>query len=192
MYDVKNAAAAPAPTPAPTPTPAKTPTGKTAKAAAATSAAASAAAAKAIPPGERLAYCQKGVGGENGCLVQVIADVAAAFGAASDAELPINALKLTWSSLSTLTQGLEYVGKARALQVPILLATSNDAAAAGGSRSSVHDAIDVDFAVGVGALQYHTGGIYDAGVCHRLNHLVDLSREHPTIPYAGGKFRLVE
>lgn len=135
---------------------------------------------------DKLKYCSKGIGGDAACHLQVITDSSLLDHSADLekhlVELPYNAIRISWSRLHSISQAVEHVKRIRKMNLAVVV-NSGDA----GSTSI--DDIDVDFAVGVAASQYHTGGIHALEVSSKLNRLADLKRTNESIPFVGGHFR---
>lgn len=137
---------------------------------------------------DRLRYCQKGVGGDGACHLQVVAD-SSLLEQTPDldkqlAELPYNALRLTWNRLRTVSEAIDLCQRSRKASLPIIIHS-------GEPGLTCQDDLDVDLAVGVGASQYHTGGLHAAEVSAKLNRLRDIKLTQESIPYVGIHFRAV-
>lgn len=93
-------------------------------------------------------------------------------------ELPYNTIKISWGSVSTITDMVEYAKKAKRTQLPVMLSCIDSI-----------DELDVSFGVGVGASQLILGGLFSAHTTARLNALLDMKRAHASMGFVGKHFR---
>ena len=138
---------------------------------------------------EELSYQLKGVGGEDGCRLQVVADGLVGSGEWDLEKLDalrassVNTLKLRLSGFRTVSRALDACKAAKdggwALQV--------------GSEEEAPETADsflADFAVGVGALQLAAGGLGTEGAV-KYNRLLEIAQDE-SIRFVAAGFRKIE
>eukprot|EP01036_Dinobryon_divergens_P035564 gene35564-46123_t len=132
-----------------------------------------------------LAYCVGGVGGQEGCPLQIVA--------CNDCLCP--------SDIKTLSQHAVFntvrIGLARAGTVGCAIALCREARNMGwavvvsidNDRPASTDTFLADFAVGVGAGQLSAGGLLSGEYVCKYNRLLEISKESPSISFVGRFFR---
>ena len=142
--------------------------------------------------GEKLRYCNKGIGNDATCNLQVPMDGTLLLNVAVEdlekqlLELPYNAVKIHLPSFATISQAIEVCDRARQLNLPIIIDTCSQFHQ---NLYASTDTIEADFAVGVGAVQFFGNGLYDVCYNLKLDRLQQIVHETNTIPFVGGKFR---
>lgn len=148
--------------------------------------------------GEKLKYCVKGVGGDSACQLQVTVDGKHLDTYTNEMErvindMPYNAVKIALNDVVSVSKAIEVLNKGRKFKfVPIVDCGTADHTFKDGEVMPFFnspDDFDVDFAIGIGAVQIHGNGVYETEFSNKLNHLQDIARENPRIRYVGSKFR---
>lgn len=148
--------------------------------------------------GDKLKYCVKGIGGDSSCHLQVTVDGKHLDTYTNEIErvvndMPYNAVKISLQSVTSVTKAIDILNKARKFKfAPIVDCGTADHTFNDGETMAYFpspDDFDVDFAIGIGAVQFHGNGIYETEFSSKLNRLQDISRENPRIRFVGSKFR---
>jgi hypothetical protein len=138
------------------------------------------------------------VGGDNDCALQVTLDAQHLDSYTAEIEkvfhdMPFNACKLGVEDFRSISKSLEVVQKAKKLKLPLIVtAGTASKIPVQGDHSILFpspDTFDADFAVGIGAVQYHGNSVFEAEFSSRLNRLQEISMENPKSRFVGSKFR---
>lgn len=134
---------------------------------------------------EELRYNVFGVGGDETCFLQVVADVACK----NADEIKIladenvfNAVKIRFDKIGTITGAIAMVKAAREIGWGIIVSSNEDA-------PETVDTFIADFAVGMGAGQFMGGSLHSAENYEKYNRLVEIRRGDERVPFAGSTFR---
>lgn len=139
--------------------------------------------------GSGMLYNAGGVGGDASCSMQVLIDPTT-FAGLTDTEhfrqtMPHNCVKVPLSQFSSVSAAVAVVKKAKESKWPIAVCSSDSAA-----LRETDDSFIADFAVGVGAGQLMSGGVFAAESYAKFNRLLEIQGEDNKVPYAGSKFRV--
>lgn len=109
-------------------------------------------------------------------------------------DMPYNSFKISLVNTSSITKAIDIVNKAKSMKlIPIVSSGTASRIPKEGDNSiffASPDDFDVDFCVGIGALQYHGNGVYEAEFSSRLNRLQDIQREYEKIRFVGSRFHV--
>jgi len=134
---------------------------------------------------DTLSYNFKGVGGEEGCKLQVICDGSCrepADIAELDVDKVYNAVKINLGKCATVTKAAELCKAAQAAGWIIVCGADE-------RTSETCDSFIADFAVAMGAGQLAAGGVCCAEHAAKYNRLLEIARSDDTIGSAGKTFR---
>ena len=127
-----------------------------------------------------------GIGGDSGCVLQVLADVGAntveSLSALSQ-EMAFNAVKVRMGSAGSVSAALALCQAARNAQLSLVIGCEEDAPESG-------DSFIADLAVAVGAGQFAAGGLHACEFANKYTRVLEISREDESIQYVGRRFRL--
>ncbi len=145
---------------------------------------------------ERLPYAARGVGGDEGCMLQVVLDAAVCSmeelraiaeadggGGGEDSAGVWNAIKIRLGKGGTVSKALEVARAARACNWSIVLGYAE------GMQPETGDTFLSDLAVALGVGQIAGGGVSSGETFSVYNRLLDILREDPSIPFAGRNYR---
>lgn len=140
---------------------------------------------------DKMKYCTKGIGGDNGCNLQIPLDASVLLTNTSSSDLdkmlldfPYNIAKFqvqNFRSISQLLQSRQKISK----KLPIYLDCTSYL-----TKHTTFDDYEADLAVGIGAVQFFGDGINSSNYCIKLERLQNIQRSHEKIPFVGGKFRV--
>ena len=135
---------------------------------------------------DKLAYCIKGVGGEESCRLQVVADVSCR--SAEDVRdialegSAYNAVKIRMDKFPTVSKALQMCEASREAGWAIVIGCNENG-------PETMDTFIADLAVAVGAGQFSAGGIAAGEHFCKYSRLLEIAREDPSIRFVGKKFR---
>lgn len=143
---------------------------------------------KRDPASTTLQYCKNGIGGDDGCALQVVADggcTDASFIVNYESEMVYNTVKISLQKVGTISQAISLCEAARNANQSI--AVSCD----GGSIPETDDSFLADFAVAMGAAQFMAGGVLAGEHMCKYNRLMEIGRENESILFSflGRRFR---
>jgi enolase len=135
-----------------------------------------------------MAYSKSGVGGDSGCLLQVVADFLVQ--SAEDVQKlkqsggAFNAVKIRLDKVSSVSKAVALYRAARDNGYAVVVGCSE-------STPETLDTFIADFAVAIGAGQLAAGGIASGEHFCKYSRLSEIAVEDPSIPFtAGDSFRL--
>jgi hypothetical protein len=128
------------------------------------------------------AYSLAGIGGSEGCVVQLVADRAAGSAdAVTRLELPWNAVRLRLDKLRVVQDGIEMAAAARAGRQALMVGANKN-------LPRTADTFLADLAVGLGAGQFAGGGLDGVGAA-LYNRLLEIQREAENVSFVKKYFR---
>jgi enolase len=131
-------------------------------------------------------YAMKGVGTEEGCALQIIADHSCTSSediSRLDGEKIFNAVKISLVKFGSITEAFHVCKAANQFNWKIVVGTED-------KNPETMETFLSDFAVAVGACQFNIGGIGSGEHSCKLNRLLEISREDFGINFVGRKFRI--
>lgn len=139
---------------------------------------------------DKMGYAQRGVGGEEGCYLQIIADRdcstaddVAVLRARDRDDLSINTVKVRLQKSRTISQTIELCAAARRAGYKLIVSSEEDA-------PETTDTFITDLAVAMGASQLAAGGVIGAEYSCKFARLMEIFREDRSIPFVGKEFRM--
>jgi len=132
-----------------------------------------------------LAYNVTGVGGELGCVLQIVADRGIAKPeqiAALAQDMAFNSVKLRLRKIGSVSAALSMARACQQAQI-IVIAGCDEGA------PETNDTFSADLAVALGVGQFAGGGMGSCEFSAKFQRILDISREDDSIPYKGRKFR---
>lgn len=140
---------------------------------------------------DKLKYCSKGIGGDNGCNLQIPLDAASLSTNIAPGDLdkllldfPYNIARFQLQNFKNMSQ-LVQIHQKISKKLPVYL----DCSSYSKKRASFDD-YEADIAVGIGALQFFGDGMNSTNYSIKLDRLQTIQRNHEKIPFVGGKFRV--
>jgi len=140
---------------------------------------------------DKFKYCTKGIGGDNGCNLQIPLDCASLPRdiTVSDIdklllEAPYNIAKFHVQSFKNMSSILETYQKI-SNKLPIYVDCTSY-----GKREGTFDDFEADLAVGIGAVQLFGDGMFSSDYAKKLDRLLTIQMENEKIPFVGSKFRV--
>ena len=132
-----------------------------------------------------LSYLLSGVGGQENCALQIVADEICKTSAELKAlarEAVYNTLMITLPKAGCVTAAVSLCKEARHVGWAVSVATDKH-------YPETMDTFLTDFAVGVGAGQLLAGGLLSGENFSKYNRLLEINRADPNIAYVGRYFR---
>lgn len=141
--------------------------------------------ARADPSCRELGYNRSGVGGEEGCPLQVVADCACQ--SIDDlrvlaGEAVFNAIKIRLEMVPSLGMAIDICKAAREAGWAVIISVNEDS-------PETADTFIADFAVGIGASQFMGGGLLTCEYTSKYNRLMEIQKENESIKFIGKEFR---
>jgi len=132
-----------------------------------------------------LNYSMGGVGGDDSCHIQIIADTACKNPEEMRMlanEAVFDAIKIRLEKVGSISNAIEMCKTAREIGWGIVIACAEES-------PETTDTFISDFAVGVGAGQFMGGGLHSLEYGCKYNRLLEIRREDEAITFIGTKFR---
>ena len=137
------------------------------------------------PSSSELPYALSGVGRDDSCPLQIVADEACQ--TASDlkkltSEGVFNAVKIRMSKSKTVTAAIDMVKAARTAGWAIIVGCEE-------GPPETYDSFLADFAVGTSAMQFQGGSMENAEHACKFNRLMQIFKENDDLPFVQRDFR---
>ena len=134
----------------------------------------------------RLVYAKGGVGGQDGCLLQVVLDAAAV--APEDVKaLAVKGSDKSLNAVKVRLDKVKSVGKAMAICKAVRDAGLALVVGCNESGPETLDPFIADLAVAAGAGQFAAGGVGAGEYFGKYARLIEISKEDPSLPFNSGK-----
>jgi enolase len=127
----------------------------------------------------------EGIGHDVNCHLQLVADSAVKTPedvSRVDAEGVFDTLKVNLFKAGSVYKALQLVKAAKAAKWAVIVGAEEHC-------NETNDDFIADFAVAVGAGQFSGGGFGSGECMSKFNRIMEIIREHDTIPFAGRNFR---
>jgi enolase len=132
-----------------------------------------------------LAYNVAGVGGELGCILQIVADRGIAKAeqiAVLAQDMAFNSVKLRLRKIGSVSAALTLARACQQAQIAVIAGCDEGA-------PETNDTFLADLAVALGVGQFAGGGMGSCEFSAKYQRIIDISHEDDSIPYKGRNFR---